>query len=435
MTQKRSGGSARASRRLEASAPTGQSPAVVHDHTDPGDATQRNFRYQHSYGVVLIVAAKRGTEPYVTMWCEHHEDFLAERADGVFDAYQIKTSTPENGAWMITHEPIARSIGRFVDLVDRFGARIGKLVVVSNTAFATVGPTSHDDERRRKCPEVFVEHIRDCPSVDAIAAPFISTFDELRAECGCSPIVLFGVLQRMHFVRGPGRHDFDAVLAHEHLGTLDSCKGLSPEALDRIRDELVALVFRASSLQITGPNRYLPLSGPAGSNEILRAKQIRIAELTLEGGTESARVFTFPGPATLPLGKSHKDSVLRQKLERGGLDPDNVDGLLEVGRAAERHLIELAVRSPDDFPALQRQLEAMVLRECRDVYLRVNQLGAPFGHTMLLELRDRLRHLATDRPHMVGRQEYECLEGVAALLTESCRVWWSDRFQVDEDAA
>ncbi|WP_436110893.1 dsDNA nuclease domain-containing protein [Neorhizobium tomejilense] len=45
---------------------------------DPGDETERNFRYQHQYGVVLLAAVRRGTFNYIALYCEHHEDFLAE---------------------------------------------------------------------------------------------------------------------------------------------------------------------------------------------------------------------------------------------------------------------------------------------------------------------------------------------------------------------
>src|SRR5258708_5411397 len=74
-------------------------PAEVRNISDPGDATARNYRYQYGYGVILLVAASCGDLPYVAIWCEHHEDFLAERSDGRFDGYQVKTSRPELGAW------------------------------------------------------------------------------------------------------------------------------------------------------------------------------------------------------------------------------------------------------------------------------------------------------------------------------------------------
>lgn len=108
-------------------------PATIAAQGDPGDETARNYRYQYAYGVMLLIAAKRGAAPYVALWCEHHEDFLAERNDGRFDGYQIKTSKPELGAWKLTDVELIRSIGRFVDLVTLFQDRIGDLFFVSNS--------------------------------------------------------------------------------------------------------------------------------------------------------------------------------------------------------------------------------------------------------------------------------------------------------------
>ena len=34
------------------------SPVEARDEKDPGDAVVRNFRYQHSYGVMLAVAGR-----------------------------------------------------------------------------------------------------------------------------------------------------------------------------------------------------------------------------------------------------------------------------------------------------------------------------------------------------------------------------------------
>ena len=63
----------------------------VYDGDDPGDETQRNFRYQHAYGVLLLAACLSGQRHYTALWCEHHEDYLTEIGDGSFDAWQIKT--------------------------------------------------------------------------------------------------------------------------------------------------------------------------------------------------------------------------------------------------------------------------------------------------------------------------------------------------------
>ena len=225
--------------------------------TDPGDATGRNFRYQHAYGVMLMAAARRGQRPYVAIWCEHHEDFLAERTDGVFDGYQIKTSRPECGAWRLTDGELTKSIGRFIDLVAEFGDRIGELYFVSNTEFDEVTPASKDERRRGRCPRHFLCHVHGCPTRADVGAPFDSAFDELQATCGCEAGELLAVLHRMTLVLGPSRNECDATLSHEHLAPLDNCRTLNAAELDAFRDELVAVVHRASSLQVTDPIRHL----------------------------------------------------------------------------------------------------------------------------------------------------------------------------------
>lgn len=73
-------------------------PKNVLAKNDPGDETQRNFRYQAAYGVILLIGSLSGNLPYVSVYAEHHEDFLCERVDGKYDAYQVKTRNPEDGS-------------------------------------------------------------------------------------------------------------------------------------------------------------------------------------------------------------------------------------------------------------------------------------------------------------------------------------------------
>ena len=182
-----------------------QDPGQRRNTTDPGDTTSRNYRYQHAYGIIIMVAANLGVRPYVAIWCEHHEDFLAQRTDDVFDGYQIKTSRPESGAWKLTDGELTKSVGRFLDLVHAFGDRIGDLLFVSNKEFDRVTTESTNERRRGRCPGLFLEHVRACSARSEIAAPFDSAFDELQATCGCSPEKLIAVLHRMDLVLGPSR--------------------------------------------------------------------------------------------------------------------------------------------------------------------------------------------------------------------------------------
>lgn len=395
---------------------------------DPGDATARNYRYQHAYGVILLVAAKRGQRPYTAIWCEHHEDFLAKRSNGRFDGYQIKTRRPERGPWKITDPEFVHAIARFVDLVSAYKTKIEQLFFVSNAEFDQVEDSNKDDSRRGRCPTLFLKHVRSCSSPGELSPPYLQVFDLLQAGCGCDADALFAATTRMDLVQGPSRADFDAVLSNEHLGSLEECKRFTATQLNTLRDDLVAKICRASSLQTGDPIRHLrSLISGREPDPAVTAKRIVVSEVLFT--TTDKADFIFPGAAKLKLGSDRGHDVLEQKLSRGGIDLEDSQ-MKELERAAEYNLLEDIERRPDEYPQLLHQIEQMVLQECSEAYLRARMRDQPYGPAMLIDVQDRLRRLAETRPGMIGNQQYECLIGVAALLTSECLVWWSPRFQM-----
>src|SRR5437764_1006914 len=111
----------------------GISPEEVLDTVDTGDETQLRFRYQHAYGVILLLAALSGKKPYTILWCEHHEDLLGQRNDDSFDAYQIKTR--RDGLWNLSDDSLKDSIKRFVEVDQRFPGKIKEFFFVSNSHY------------------------------------------------------------------------------------------------------------------------------------------------------------------------------------------------------------------------------------------------------------------------------------------------------------
>jgi hypothetical protein len=414
-------------------------PSTVADTDDPGDATQRNYRYQHAYGAILLASARRGEVPYLAIWCEHHEDVLAERRDGTYDGYQIKTSQPEHGAWRMNDEDVVKSIGRFVDLIGEFGDRIASLYFVSNTDFDHCADTHKDEKRRRRRPRAFLAHVRSCATHADIAAPYDTTFLELQGECGCQPHVLFLVLRRMDLINGPSRDSLHAVVAHEHLGRLPDCSNLEPARLDEFCEDLIALVCRASSLVVTDPIRHLRPLINSGNGIILdpklAAKRLLVAEAVVyRTRTPRANGFHFPGQPTIQIGGQPRKEMLQAKLERGDL-AEQVEYLWGRERAIEYNLLTNASLEPAKTLEMLKQLEEIVLGECSEAHLRHRVKGEPFGPEMMITVLDRLKHLAEKEPKRVYYQPYDCLIGVMSSLTSDTRVWWSLRFPVQESAA
>ncbi len=398
---------------------------------DPGDETERNFRYQHQYGVVLLAAVRRGTLKYVALYCEHHEDFLAERPDGLFDGYQIKTSRPENGAWTLTSAALTKSIGRFIDLMTAFPGQLGMFVFVSNSDVDSVTPASIDEKRRGRCPGLMLEHVKSCSDADAMQPPFRDTFDALAAELGAVKAQLFEVLRRLEIVKGPSREDFDAALAHEHIGGLAECTHLAPGALRELCNDLVARFHRAASIYVVDPDRHLArISLRKNDDPVISAKRIVIADVALVPPSKARDMFRYQGSPTISLGQPRPKRILEQKLARGGVG-DLVDYMKSREQAAEYHFLEEQAKDPVSAARQLRQVEEAVHGECLESYMARRTPGAPFGQAMFNDVSTRLRNLETQRKDLLGGAPYELLMGTAALLTDDCRVWWSDRFQID----
>jgi hypothetical protein len=406
------------------------SPADTLDSADRGDETQRNFRYQHAYGVILLIGSASGGLPYVSIWCEHHEDFLAELPDGRFDGYQIETATPENGPWKWTDDPLRDSIKRFVQLDKRFPGKINTFSFVSNVECLN----SHAKEKLVFSPFRLWETIKTVASAAELTIEQKRAFDKLCGHCACPPDDLLAVLRRLKFVKGPGRDSFDSELAHDHLPAIAECHGFSPATLNRLRDHLVQLVSNASSLANTDPSRHwCCVNGEDHKNAALRGKRISVAQFSERLAEFRSCPFRFAsGTSPVALGSGKQQlSVLQQKMIRGGLE-DQFQTMRDRSISAEAHLMELAHLVPDQIDTILDQVVGLVAGECDEARLSASQAGEPYGRRMLSDVFTRLRETAQTRAEMVHRQQYECLVGVAGLLTGECRVWWSPPFELTE---
>jgi hypothetical protein len=312
-----------------------------------------------------------------------------------------------------------------------FPGQVGKFVFVSNSDVDSVTPASTDDKRRGRCPGLMLEHVRSCSDADAMQPPFRNTFNALAAELGAEKAQLFEVLRRLETVKGPSREDFDAALAQEHIGGLTECAHLAPGPLRELCNDLVARFHRAASLYVVDPDRHVAkISSETTDDPVITAKRIVIADVALVPLSETSDTFRYQGPPTISLGQHRPKRILEQKLSRGGVSA-LVDYMKAREQATEYHFLEEQAKDPVAAARQLRQVEEAVHGECLESYMARHTPGAPFGQAMFNDVSTRLRSLETQRKDLLGGAPYELLMGTAALLTDDCRVWWSDRFQID----
>jgi len=184
-------------------------PINVFDHDDPGDETQRRFRYQHAYGVILLTGMAKGQLPYQSLWCEHHDDYLAQR-NGTFDSYQVKTRKPELGHWELTTDGFVAAITKFSVLETRFPGKIGKFHFVSNTRIAE----SADERKIGRSPLRLKSAALSAASASELKSPFDKSLTDLARSANSSVTVSFLVTVHPSAINfGPGSPARWAVMA------------------------------------------------------------------------------------------------------------------------------------------------------------------------------------------------------------------------------
>ncbi|MGN6727427.1 MAG: dsDNA nuclease domain-containing protein, partial [Tepidisphaeraceae bacterium] len=246
------------------------SPTDARDLSDVGDQMQRNVKYQHAHGVVVITGALRGDLPYTAIWCEQHEDVLAERADGLFDAMQIKTKKFEDGGWVWSDQQLRKSIARFVHLERQFSGRINCFAFVSNVELHK----SKAVGQIKRSPPLLIEAV----IADSILQNELKeAFDDLCKHCDCTAIELITVLKRFKFQLGPPREHMLEVVAHSHVANCPQCRHMNSVSLDGCVDALVQTVARASSLEVRdGKKDYWAIIGRDGHDPYVAAKRVTI---------------------------------------------------------------------------------------------------------------------------------------------------------------
>lgn len=405
------------------------SPTDCRDQSDPGDQVIRKFRYQHAYGVILAVLMINKVRPYRAIWCEQHEDLLAERDDGAFDAVQVKTRKAENGAWNITDAAFVKSITRFIDLDLKFPGKIKRFYFVSNAEYSN----SDSEKSSHLSPVKLINGVACAVSHNNLVGDAAKGFGSLIKVTERNAEELFSALSRVELVIGPTEKAFEPEICQDHLPLITECKGLTSGALYRVLNSLIGLMERAADVQCSDPMRHCV--GITAANEddpFILGKRVLAEDVILAIRDACDLCVQYPEElATLKLnGSDTGHNVLRKKMERGGLCAQ-FEAMRRKALTAESALLDVASRPTDGKQKLS-QLENVVLSECAEAILRLDHQVNPFGPSMLIDVQDRLKRIAGETPSKVHHQPYEVLVGVAGLLTEACQVWWSEKFELEE---
>ncbi len=407
-----------------------KSPIEKYDMSDPGDEMQLRLRYQHGYGLILFCAAEVDQLDCKSLWFEQHEDILLEKNNGHFSFYQVKTRETTQGKWKITDEAIVKSIRRFCEFENEYGELIDNFVFVSNCPYRESKEETKEEEKAVS-PINFLRYVKDDTKFEG---EFKKRLDNLVKAVGCEELTLLQAIKKIELVVGPPLENFEIDLSATHLSSIPRMKDMSLVLINRIRDEFLHKVFKASSLSINDTHKHIfcRLSDKRYDPRVL-GKKIDLEEFSSFIGDIPTQVFMYSvNSAELEIGASVRDmEVLKRKMDRAGLS-SQYESLKRRALSAEQLLLEEANKNPESFRSMLDQVEGTVLSACSDAILDATNERKINGVEAFKSARKQLENLSQNNPAQVSSKNADCLIGVAGLLTGACKLWWSEEFDLGD---
>ncbi|MFK4435442.1 dsDNA nuclease domain-containing protein [Paenibacillus sp. RC21] len=398
-------------------------PHEVLSETDPGDETQKRFRYQHTYTALVAFQMYNGNLPYKELFCEHHEDILAVKEDGTYHGIQIKTRQITDGAFEIGDSAVINSLTRFVRLLKKFPKRFSKFIIVSNCPF-------RNDDSGKSLVNL-LNQVKKGKSENFTPRDLNKHVQSLILKSEASMVEVLSTLAITEVQTGPGMDDIDAKVINDHIGKSKACEGLAIERLRLIHRLLCEKIYGASSKRVE--NAVKDYSSLIGGNTIVNAEEINTKRITkhtvalLVEDNVKGNVFLSTRGSMEGITPSESSQLMRYKLACGLVDVEDIDIMDDLRASAEDYFIENSHRAENKVKYLNEyhQIRKIVTNQSVEAKSRCRKTDAPYGTNMLQSIEDRLDDISKNRKEDVFHSPYEILKGLVGVLTNECKIAFS----------
>lgn len=405
----------------------GQVDGLATLQSDRGDETQALFMYQWSAGVTLLAGAVAGVNQYAAIWCEHHDDLLCELPSGLFHAVQVKTNAAPNARWSCSDTGFGDAVRKFAEHELVYSSKVERYILFSNVKPYIPAATAKKAARLGSSPVRVRDLCRTIAACSGLPQPYKTSFDALVKYTGADSEVVFRVLRKLDFQSGPHLEDFREQLCSV-VSSIPSCKQFTYSCLEKIRDDLLLLVGKASAVAVPALNFFASvLESDGRPAAIVRGKRISkddFEQMLLQHPGTGFRYADVGGH--LQLGKaSGQKEVLRQKMNAGYVAP-YFDMLWSLAMSAEQKLLGEAMVDAEGALRKTKQLESAMLVECKTAELEaaLEPDERRRGLKTLQGVFKRAEDLAKHDKATVEGERAETLKGVAGLLSGSCKFAW-----------
>lgn len=402
-------------------------PASTPPAEDIGADTQRRFRHQACYTAMLSLGLLDEDGPLQELYCEHHDDVILRMKSGSFKAIQLKTRLIGGVPFKSGDDEILSSLRRFAALEAKFPGRFESYLLASNVGFW------HEKKNGSNLDHVLSElRIDSGKSSVALVKKIAET------EPAIDRAVVLAALRKVQLGVTPGLDDVEPKL-REQLAQIPKFRGRRYDELKAASDSLRNRIFEASSLVgLSDFPEYLAVCSDTSESlrdqSVIQSKRISktvVSEL-LDRELSSATLLRMSQPvpiADLPTGMNK----MELKMAAGGLSVREIEHLKDLKFSTEYLLRQwFYMFGREQTQRYYEHLRVVVRGECLAAQENSQQPGGLYANRMLSDLRQRLEHQSTTLAAETPECRQDHLLGMAGILTEECKVWWSAEFELPQ---
>ncbi len=397
---------------------------------DPGDDTLKRYRYQCTYAALLSIGIIKESTIINKVYCEHHEDVLIKLSNGKFSGIQIKTRNLNLGAFDANDEAIVKSTKRFIELDIQFPNQFQSFVLATNVGFLK--------KENAKGLDFILTQLKENKAIsNGNIKKWIKKF---ATQLGTTEAIVKSVLKKINLKSDIGSIETIDVTLLRELGELKQLDDATYAELKSITDKLILHHINASSLKYRDPlhEHFVLNTNPEKeeAKEKITGKSIDegiVLGIIDEVLTDKVKIHLKDNMPT-DLSSTKK---LEIKLDAGGVSYDNLE-LLKDNKSSMEFKLASWIHKYSEKTARERynQIKTIVQTECQNAH-DTNITGdedmtkPTNGTKMLIQIRKELK----DRYKSDKTSFFDCipehLYGMAAILTEECKIWWSEKFKID----
>jgi hypothetical protein len=411
---------------------SGSLPNTKIDTKDPGDLVQNRFRFQAAYAGYISLRLIGENSEYDCIYCEQYEDILVKLKNGLFIGIQVKTRDKSLGPFRFNDDEILQSIKRFIRHEIEFPNDFSNYIISTNAGFAS----GTNDNNLKLVLEIVKKHKGSTKSIKDM--DFSKELEKLSKLSNCKKSLILTVLNKLSVVDWADLDNYETILAHD-IGVLTNNGDKPSFILEAIANELIALTTKAAcrSASLTEPSYYKLLRAPeaALSDTVLENKRITSSMVDDCLNKHLNLVITLQSINPSPILLSPKGTkIMEIKMLQGGINNENIDLMKDNNYSTRRLFIGWLYKwRKIEAERHADHLSLLVRNECQEVKNTFENRSSIYGPEMLQLVQERLRKSYDTLTFQYKDLQYPHLLGIAGILTEECKLWWSKPFSIEKE--